>query len=114
MKYAKGPWKQSGDIVFAPDTQMVICQLSDPFVEHVTHNELDFGAFGWKQAMANGKAIVAVPDLIVACEAAAKLLAQVQKAIESSDVSQLPNEAQQLRVENDCWAAITLAKGKQE
>jgi hypothetical protein len=51
-------------------------------------------------------AFIALPQLLEACQDAAEILAQCQQAIELADLSLLPNEAQRLRAENNCRAAI--------
>jgi len=114
MKPTQGPWEQAGSVIFAPGAKVMICELSEPCAKHVHHEPVDLGSNGWKRAMANGQLIVAAPDLLEACEQAARFLCQVQKAIENGDLSQLPNESQRLGAENNCWAAIALAKGKEE
>ena len=82
----------------------VIVAISEPASK-------DQGPRRSQDVMERANAIVALPDLIEACKSAASFAAQCQKAIEADDPSLLPNEAQRLRVENDCWAAVAKSAG---
>lgn len=101
MAYTKGPWEFTGDFVNPTDgSKDAICQFFYKDESDIPNKE------------ANGRLIAAAPDLLEACEEAARFIAQCQKAIEANDLSLWPNEAQRLRVENSLWAAIDDAKGE--
>ena len=85
-KPIEGPWEQAGSVIFAPDAKAMVCELSEPHgSQYVEHKAVDLGSKDWQLAMATGQLIVAAPDLLEACERAATLLAQCQKAIENGD-----------------------------
>jgi hypothetical protein len=67
-KHTPGPWRQSGTVIYSPNTG-VICELSTvhPADQAIHHVELELGSDDWDEAMANGALIKAAPDLLKAC-----------------------------------------------
>lgn len=56
-------YKQSGDLIYDEEKGM-ICQLSDPTVSHITHQDIGWSGPSWTQAMANGKRIIEAEDCL--------------------------------------------------
>lgn len=64
-----GKWQQSGNIIYSENG--VICELSEIRKgTTINHQPIDIGSPDWDEAMANGKIIIAAPELLAACKMA--------------------------------------------
>ena len=106
MKFMTQPWS-----LISVTTGVQICEGNRVIAYLGEPNSGDHGPRRTQDVMERANAIVAIPDLVRACEAAAKFAAQCQKAIEADDPTLLPNEAQRLQVENDCRSALAKSAG---
>lgn len=63
-----GKWQQSGNIIYSENG--VICELSEIRKgTTINHQPIDIGSPDWDEAMANGRIIIAAPELLAALKA---------------------------------------------